>query len=169
MNKYVYFCGVLRINIQMNTRKKRLDAIRVLLANRQISSQEDILKALNDDGYAITQSTLSRDMKLLKVAKVSAAHGGYRYMLPGASFYKRVIPPEQIAEKIRLHGFLSISFSGNMGVIKTTPGHAPSIAYQIDNSELDSILGTIAGDDTIFLVVREGVNDADVVNALGRL
>jgi transcriptional regulator of arginine metabolism len=63
-------------------------------------------------------------------------------------------------------GFLSINFSGNMGVIKTRPGYASSIAYNIDNTDIPEILGTIAGDDTIFIALREGVRREEVIASL---
>ena len=63
-------------------------------------------------------------------------------------------------------GFLSINFSGNMGVIKTRPGYASSIAYNIDNGALTTILGTIAGDDTIFIVKKDGVTEEQVLEGL---
>ena len=63
-------------------------------------------------------------------------------------------------------GFLSINFSGNMGVIKTRPGYASSIAYNIDNNHISEILGTIAGDDTIFIVIKQGVTKDEVIDAL---
>ena len=67
---------------------------------------------------------------------------------------------------MQVPGFRSIHFSGNMGVIKTRPGYASSIAYNIDNSNIPYILGTIAGDDTIFIVIREDASERDVVTAL---
>ena len=63
-------------------------------------------------------------------------------------------------------GFVSINFSGNMGVIKTRPGYASSIAWNMDNSDIPEILGTIAGDDTIFIVIKEGVRSHQVIEAL---
>lgn len=63
-------------------------------------------------------------------------------------------------------GFLSINFAGNMAVIKTRPGYASSIAYNIDNSSIDEIIGTIAGDDTIFIVIREGYSKDSVIEGL---
>jgi transcriptional regulator of arginine metabolism len=66
-------------------------------------------------------------------------------------------------------GCLSIQFSGNMGVIKTRPGYASSIAYNIDNNDIKEILGTIAGDDTIFIVIRQGVSKEEVIEALSEV
>ena len=63
-------------------------------------------------------------------------------------------------------GFLSINFSGNMGAIKTRPGYASSIAFNIDNNNVENIIGTIAGDDTIFIVIKEGSEYDDVIEEL---
>ena len=92
--------------------------------------------------------------------------GNYIYVLPNDTMYKRVSTPHTIREMMQVPGFLSINFSGNMGVIKTRPGYASSIAYNIDNSQIDEILGTIAGDDTIFIVIKQGVTKNEVTEAL---
>ena len=72
--------------------------------------------------------------------------------------YRRVHKPLSAGEMTRNSGFLSVQYAGNMGVIKTRPGYASSIAYNIDNSDIPAILGTIAGDDTIFVVIKEYAN-----------
>ena len=69
-------------------------------------------------------------------------------------------------EMMKVPGFVSINFSGNIGIIKTRPGYASSIAWNIDNSDVPEILGTIAGDDTIFIVIKEGIRHQDVIEAL---
>ena len=74
--------------------------------------------------------------------------------------------PSNIREMMQVPGFVSINFSGNMGVIKTRPGYASSIAWNIDNSDVPQIIGTIAGDDTIFIVIKEGIRHQEVVEAL---
>ena len=80
--------------------------------------------------------------------------------------YKRVSTPSNIREMMQVPGFVSINFSGNMGVIKTRPGYASSIAWNIDNSDVPQIIGTIAGDDTIFIVIKEGIRHQEVVEVL---
>jgi transcriptional regulator of arginine metabolism len=92
--------------------------------------------------------------------------GNYVYVLPNDTLYKRVSTPHSVREMMQVPGFLSIQFSGNMGVIKTRPGYASSIAYNIDNSHIQEILGTIAGDDTIFIVIKPGVTKDEVIEAL---
>ena len=78
--------------------------------------------------------------------------------LPNETMYRRVHKPLSATEMTRNSGFLSVHYSGNMGVIKTRPGYASSIAYNIDNSNIPAILGTIAGDDTIFIAIKEYAN-----------
>ena len=124
------------------------------------------MNALQKEGFKLTQATLSRDLKQLKVAKAASMSGNYVYVLPNETMYKRVSTPNSIREMMRVPGFISINFSGNMGIIKTRPGYASSIAWNIDNSDVPEILGTIAGDDTIFIVIKEGVKHKDVVEAL---
>jgi len=89
-------------------------------------------------------------------------------VLPNETMYKRVSTPNSVREMMEVPGFLSINFSGNMGVIKTRPGYASSIAWNIDNSDIPQILGTIAGDDTIFIVIREGCSKREVTETLSR-
>ena len=71
-----------------------------------------------------------------------------------------------LREMMTVSGFVSINFSGNMGIIKTRPGYASAIAWNIDSSDIPQILGSIAGDDTIFVVIREGVSHEEVTEAL---
>ena len=111
----------------MKIKVKRLETIKQLISSKQIGSQADLLRELRKEGYFLTQATLSRDLKQLKVA-------------------------------ISNTGFRSIRFSGNIGVIRTNPGYASSIAFNIDNSEIPEILGTIAGDDTIIIVISDGAD-----------
>ncbi len=150
----------------MKSKKNRLETLRLIISSQEMGNQEELLAALRKEGYVVTQATLSRDLKQLKVAKAATMRGNYIYVLPNVTMYKRVSTPAQVKEMMQVPGFLSIHFSGNMGVIKTRPGYASSIAYNIDASHISCILGTIAGDDTIFIVVAEGTQQKDVVSAL---
>ncbi len=141
----------------------------MIISSQELGSQEELLNALQKEGFKLTQATLSRDLKQLKVAKAATMNGNYVYVLPNVTMYKRVSTPHQIKEMMQVPGFLSINFSGNMGVIKTRPGYASSIAYNIDNSEIPQIIGTIAGDDTIFIVIKQGVNEEEVITALSEV
>lgn len=138
----------------------------MLISSQELCCQDEVLKALEKEGYKVTQATLSRDMKKLKVAKATSLSGKYFYVLPNETMYKRVSSPKTAAEMLLTSGFMSINFSGNMGVIRTRPGYASSLAYNIDNSGIPLILGTIAGDDTIFIVIKDGVRHGDIVAEL---
>lgn len=153
----------------MKVKNSRLEAIKMLISSMELGSQEEVLQALEKEGFRLTQATLSRDLKQLKVAKAASMSGKYVYVLPNDTMYKRVSTPHSIMEMLQISGFLSINFSGNIGVIKTRPGYASSIAYNIDNSNSMNIIGTIAGDDTILIVIKEGVNTQDVINELGNV
>lgn len=140
----------------MKIKNSRMEALKMLISSNELGSQEEVLQALKREGFKITQATLSRDLKQLKVAKAASMNGKYVYVLPNETMYKRVHKPLSAIEMTRTPGFISINYSGNIGVIKTRPGYASSIAYNIDNSSIPEILGTIAGDDTIFIVMKEG-------------
>lgn len=143
-----------------------MEVLKMLISSQELGSQEEVLRALEKEGYRITQATLSRDMKQLKVAKAASMNGKYIYVLPNETMYKRVPSTASVRDMLQSTGFRSINFSGNMAVIKTRPGYASSIAYNIDNSDIPEILGTIAGDDTIFIVKRQGVANDEVIEGL---
>ena len=150
----------------MKVKNSRMEAIKMLISSQELSSQEEVLHALEVEGFKLTQATLSRDLKQLKVAKAASMNGKYVYVLPNETMYKRISNPKSAMEMIQSPGFVSINFSGNIGVIKTRPGYASSIAYNIDNSNIPEIIGTIAGDDTIFIIIKESVFKRDVIDAL---
>ena len=153
----------------MKVKNNRLEALRMIISSQELGSQDELLEALKKEGFQLTQATLSRDLKQLKVAKAATIRGSYVYVLPNDTMYKRISTPHSIREMLQVPGFISINFSGNMGVIKTRPGYASSIAYNIDNNHLEGILGTIAGDDTIFIVIKQGVTKEEVVTELSQV
>ena len=153
----------------MKVKNDRLEALRMIISSQELGSQDELLEALKREGFKLTQATLSRDLKQLKVAKAATMGGNYVYVLPNDAMYKRVSTPQSIREMMQVPGFVSIQFSKNIGVIKTRPGYASSIAYNIDNNHIDEILGTIAGDDTIFIVIKQGVSKDEVITALSRV
>lgn len=134
----------------MNPKSKRLSIIKKIIRSEYISSQEELIKRLEECGVQITQSTLSRDLKYMHVAKVPHKEKGYIYVLPNNSRDDLVISPN-ITDNIT-----DIAFSGNMCVISTKPGYASAISVPIDNRGISEILGTIAGDNTILLILRDG-------------
>ena len=115
----------------MKTKDRRLEAIKMIISGKEVGSQEEVLNELRKEGFTLTQATLSRDLKQLKVAKAASMNGKYVYVLPNETMYRRSHKPLSAGEMLSNPGFLSINFSGNLGVIKTRPGYASSIAYNI--------------------------------------
>ncbi|SRR6056297_1493476 len=145
----------------MRDRNERLMAIRRLINGSNISSQEELLALLERQGFSMTQATLSRDLKYLRVAKMPDSEKGYIYMLT-----ERQLNNPSENEDIPITGFVSIDFAQGMAIMKTLPGHASSIAYALDNLNSYEIAGTIAGDDTILIIPRDGVTKGDLTNLL---
>ncbi len=145
-------------------RDERLHALRHIISNRSVSSQEDLLNLLNADGFDVTQATLSRDLKALRVGKVSSPEGLYVYSLPDDSDRSR---DDLIRDFQR--GYLSMEASGNLVVLKTLPGHAQATAWALDNLELSPILGTVAGDDTVLMILKEGQKFIELKKVLASL
>ena len=150
----------------MKRKSNRLDAVKIIISSKEIGSQEELLQELEKEGFRLTQATLSRDLKQLKVAKAASMNGNYVYVLPNNTMYKRMTEQHSATEMLMHNGFISIEFSANLAVIKTRPGYASSLAYDIDNKEFEEIIGTIAGDDTIMIIIREGYTRTEVKNAL---
>ncbi len=148
----------------MSGRESRLKIIRRIITEQKLSSQEELLKILEGEGLIITQATLSRDLKVLKVGKVPDAAGGYYYVLSETE-------GESLGGYIEdfKRGCLSIAFSGNLGVIKTLVGHADTVAVALDRLDLPEILGTIAGDDTILIILREEFTPELLISGLENL
>ena len=143
----------------MLTKSNRIKTLIQIIENKRIGSQEELLSKLRDKGFDCTQATLSRDLKRLKAGKISDGRESSYYVLPGQK--KPEVPEVRSAA-----GFISIEFSGNMGVIKTVTAYSHTLALTIDAAGIYEIIGTIAGDDTVFLVLREGVTHQEALNAL---
>lgn len=144
-------------------KRDRHTAIKAVVLTNEITSQDQLLNILLQKGFDITQATLSRDIKELKIVKVPSASGNYTYQFSDAF----VNMGEEMAP-LSNYGFVSIEFSGPLAVIKTRPGYAMAIAGEIDNKASNTILGTVAGDDTILLIPREGISREEVISALAR-
>ncbi|HEB11976.1 MAG TPA: ArgR family transcriptional regulator [Spirochaetales bacterium] len=144
-------------------RSARLVVIRGIIESRKVDSQEMLLKLLKEQGFDITQATLSRDLKYLKAGKVPDGRGGYSYAFYDAQ--SKAGSDKSLLQDIMM-GYLSFAFSGNLGVIKTLPGHAGSVAFALDNLGIDKILATLAGDDTILLVPGNNVSRDELIEAM---
>ena len=147
----------------MNQKTQRFATIRKIIRSEMISSQEELISRLRECGVEITQSTLSRDLKFMNVAKVPHKSKGYIYVLPNAAHHEINIS-SNISDNIT-----SLTFSGNLGVLKTKSGYASAISVPIDNMDNPYILGTIAGDNTVLIIMREDANRNAIIESLVRI
>ena len=141
-------------------RRKRHLKILELLSTRAIRTQEELADALAAEGWDVTQSSVSRDISALRLAKVD---GAYRRAPAGS----RVADPD---ERRIADGVLTAELAGEaLVVLHTPPGDANRVAVAIDRLAWADVVGTIAGDDTIFLAVRDGPAQRRVMRELRRL
>ena len=150
----------------MGKKEARLEVIRMIISSREVGRQEELMDELAKSGYTAAQATLSRDLRLLRVSKVQNERGRYIYVLPEDRKYQRVSDTHVTQSAIHRLGVFDVRFSGNLAVMKTGPGRASHVAYDIDQADLPFILGTIAGDDTVLLVLEEDVDRALVLDAI---
>lgn len=146
-------------------RSKRLEEIKKIILSETITNQEFLLNKLFERGISITQATLSRDIKLLKIAKLPLSDGTFAYSLPDRSNL-HMNNDSKASNFITDVGLINIDFSGNMGVLKTLPGYAMAVAAEIDKRLKNYILGTVAGDDTIFVVLKQGIKPKEIIKEL---
>lgn len=130
---------------------RRQAKILELIRNHVVETQEDLAEALGREGIPVTQATVSRDIKELQLSKAPTGDGRYRYAIPdeavgGPSWDKR--------RRLLLESVLGVDFSGQMIVIRALQGTAPSVAYALDHLAWPEVLGTIAGEDTVFVVCK---------------
>lgn len=148
----------------MKNKNERLHAIQRLIGKKKISSQEELLKLLVTEGFKMTQATLSRDLHYLKVSKMPDADDSYVYVLKEQGAPASV----EIRSGFPLNGFLSMQFVQGMGLIRTLPGFASGIASAIDTMNIREVAGTIAGDDTILLIPKDGFKKEEIIKKLSK-
>ena len=146
----------------MKSRLQRQVEIRKVIQEGNVRSQDDLLVELKAKGFDMTQATLSRDLKEMQIAKVPHPAKGYVYVFPERE--SKIMEQNQV--NFLADGFRDLRFSGNLAVLRTQPGYASSIAAVIDKANSWEILGTIAGDDTILIIQKEGISKLDLINAL---
>jgi len=121
-----------------------------IIDHNEIETQEELASRLIVEGFKVTQATVSRDIKELRLIKVLTKSGRYKY----ASIHQQDAGITDRFIKIFKDSLINIDFAGNMVVIKTLPGAAQAAAAALDALDLKEIVGSLAGDDTIFIVVR---------------
>lgn len=145
------------------SRSARLAAIRKIVATSAVDSQETLTALLRREGFSATQATLSRDLKQLGIGKAPRPDGGYTYVIAGDG--APAATDGTFAQDF-MRGFVSLEFSWHLGLVRTLPGHASSVAAALDHLRIAEILGTIAGDDTILIVPKNGVSPARLTKAM---
>lgn len=128
----------------------RQSAIKEIINSQVIETQTELTEALRTAGFAVTQATVSRDIKEMMLVKVPDNLGNYRYSFPAE--HEKILTPDRMEYTFR-SSILSIASAENMIVIHTLPGTAQAVGYALDCLNLPQVLGTVGGDDTIFLVI----------------
>ncbi|MFV0468225.1 MAG: arginine repressor [Dysgonomonas sp.] len=146
-------------------KQARHKIIKETIDSVEVDSQDSLLNLLINKGIDVTQATLSRDIKEMKVVKMPTSSGNYAYQSPTLLSNDFVENPGRMSS----FGFLSIEFSGHLAVIKTRPGYAMAIAGEIDMKAGKTILGTVAGDDTILIIPKEGITRDEILKSLKSL
>ena len=137
-------------------KSQRQAKIMEIISTRNIETQEQLLEALQKEGFRGTQATISRDIKDLRIVKELTSLGTYRYTTPtkevSGSFSSRM-------NTIFKECVIGFDYAQNIVVIRTLPGTAQAVAYAVDYMKWEEVLGTIAGDDTVFVAMEneEGV------------
>ena len=132
-------------------KSNRQEKILELINQHEIETQDDLIRHLQESGFVVTQATISRDIRELKLTKVLTGHGSYRYVLPSQP---ETLPFPKYNRTV-VESIISAEAAGNIIVIKTYPGLAQAVALGIDNMNLPKILGTVGGDDTIISVTKD--------------
>ncbi|MGH2830734.1 MAG: arginine repressor [Actinomycetota bacterium] len=146
---------------QRGDKQVRLRRIVQILRSSEVESQAELARLLGRRGDAVTQATLSRDLEELGAFKARSAGGRVVYRVPEE-------PPAAGGwlERMLRQFALDVEGSGNVCVLRTPPGCAHPVARAIDNAAIHGVLGTIAGDDTILVIAREGTRGATIARRL---
>ena len=136
-----------------------------LIERYEIETQEELSDYLRREGYQVTQATVSRDIRELKLTKVAQENGKQRYAAlaePGADMNGKYV-------RVFKEGFRSADTAQNILVVKTVSGMAMAVAAALDNMQCDEIVGSIAGDDTIMCAVRTSAESQSLLTRLKKL
>ncbi len=145
---------------------RRHQKIQQLIMNENIKTQEDLAQRLFEEGYNVTQATVSRDIKEMGLIKVMGTGDEYRYAIQGQKL------PLSYSERLKRmckEVVTSLDSSDNIIVVKTIPGNAQALALLLDNVGWNEVIGTVAGDDTIFMLVKPRDKTADVLQRITQM
>ena len=144
---------------------KRHAMIIKIIASRDVETQEELARLLGEQGFQVTQATVSRDIKELRLIKVLTSEGRYKY----ATVEKAESDLQERFNRIFSSSVLSVNSSGNLIVIKTISGSASVAGEAIDSLKWPEVAGSIAGDNTIFVAIREGKNTAEIIKRFQKM
>ena len=137
--------------MEKNMKNARQQKILELVEKYDIDTQETLINRLSEAGYNVTQTTVSRDIRHLNLVKGVTSKGTYKYVVPSVDRSNNVLVPNSaITDSV-----VKIEAAGNIVVVKTFSGMANAIAVCIDSIRHDDIVGSVAGDDTILLVIKD--------------
>lgn len=138
-----------------------------LIAENEIETQEEIARLLNENGYNVTQATVSRDLRELKLTKIAVERGRQKYIELQQSGTENMMIDKYV--RILQNGFVSVDNAMNIIVIRTVAGMAMAVAAALDALHIDGIVGCIAGDDTIMCAVRTMKDTENVIRKLRKI
>ncbi len=147
-------------------KQKRQRAILELIEKEEISTQEELTEKLRKLGYKVTQATVSRDIKELKLLKVHSDKKGNKYSHVSSNLSKNASGSSAKLFTIITEAVTSVDYANNIVIVRTLQGMAQGVAFAIDNLHEEGIMGSIAGDDTIMVVTKTEENAAKLVNAI---
>ncbi|NLB74271.1 MAG: arginine repressor [Firmicutes bacterium] len=151
---------------QRLSKTRRHAKVLEIIRGKPIETQEDLAASLQKEGFEVTQATVSRDIKELGITKTPTGSGRYRYVVPKERAFE---DSERRMRRLLKDSVISIDFSENLLVIRTLTGNAHAVAAVIDNMGIPEIVGTIAGDDTILIVVKPKSAVISVMERFNRL
>lgn len=151
----------------MSTKAQRQQMIATLIEQHAVTNQPQLVDLLGAQGVSATQATVSRDLEDLGAIKVRVPGGEAVYAIP--EFAPARLAPEDQLRRVMGEWVADIRSSGPMVVIRTPPGCAHVVASALDRSGLEGLLGTVAGDDTIFCIADESTGGSKLARVLGEL
>ena len=144
---------------------RRHEAIIDLVNNQDINTQEELMENLQKQGFKVTQATVSRDIKELRIFKTLGKDGKYRYSTGG----RNALDKTSGFESLFASSVEEVDSAENIVVIKTMTGMAQAVCMSLDNIDFENIVGTIAGDDTIFVLCRNLKATEEMLNKFRKL
>lgn len=146
------------------SKSQRQHRVAKLLAERAVTSQGQLVELLAEDGVMTHQATVSRDLEELGAIKVRVPGGELVYAIP--ELPNEALAPQDHLRRVLGEWVVEAAVSANLVLLRTPPGSAHVVASALDRSGLDGVLGTVAGDDTLLVVVADGYQGSEVANRL---